>query len=363
MADKKTVKLGVVGLGRGLDVVKEVVGADGVQIVAICDRNAEKLENAKKVFSELGVTELESFDNFEDFITADFDAVFIATDAIYHVPYVIKAMDAGKHVISEIPAVNSLEEAKALKAAVKSHPELKYMSAENCCYWEFIETWKKMYDDGKFGQAVYAESEYIHCADYRDFKAEDFPADHWRQFNPAIKYITHNLGPLLYIMDDKCVSVTCFEPDVTYNPYKKNPAAQNGVALFKTAKGAVIRILICFGAYAGFTHEFQLYGTRGNISTDRTKPMDDAHSFGTFSDIPMDRDKKIEIPVALSAKATAGGHGGADRKMMLAFIKCILEDTPPPIDVDLGIRMALPGILAHESAEQGGAPIAIPDID
>lgn len=360
----KTVKLGVVGLGRGLDVVKEVVGADGVQIIAICDRNAEKLENAKKVFSDLGVTELQSFDNFEDFITADFDAVFIATDAIYHVPYVIKAMDAGKHVISEIPAVNSLEEAKALKAAVKSHPELKYMSAENCCYWEFIETWKKMYDDGKFGQAVYAESEYIHCADYRDFKAEDFPADHWRQFNPAIKYITHNLGPLLYIMDDKCVSVTCFEPDIMYNPYKKNPAAQNGVALFKTAKGAVIRILICFGAYAGFTHEFQLYGTRGNISTDRTKPMDDAHSFGTFSDIPMDRDKKIEIPVALSSKQDAqGGHGGADRKMMLAFIKCILEDTPPPIDVDLGIRMALPGILAHESAEQGGAPIAIPDIE
>ena len=133
MADKRTVKLGVVGLGRGLDVVKEVVGAEGVKIAAICDHNEEKLKNAIKVFSDLGVTELLSFDNFEDFIAADFDAVFIATDAIYHVPYVIKAMDAGKHVISEIPAVNSLEEAKALKAAVKSHPELKYMSAENCC--------------------------------------------------------------------------------------------------------------------------------------------------------------------------------------------------------------------------------------
>lgn len=136
--EEKIVKLGVVGLGRGLDVVKEVVGADGVQVAAICDRNPEKLENAKKVFSDLGVTELMSFDNFEDFIASDIDAVFIATDAIYHVPYVTKAMDAGKHVISEIPAVNSLEEAKQLKAAVKAHPELKYMSAENCCYWEFI---------------------------------------------------------------------------------------------------------------------------------------------------------------------------------------------------------------------------------
>ena len=362
--NKKTVRLGVVGLGRGLDVVKEVVGAEGVVVTAICDRNLEKLENAKKVFANLGVTDLQSFENFEEFIAADFDAVFIATDAIYHVPYVIKAMDAGKHVISEIPAVNSIEEAKQLKAAVKAHPELKYMSAENCCYWSFIEAWKKMYDEGKLGQAVYAESEYIHCPDYRELKAENFPADHWRSFNPAIKYLTHNLGPLLYIMDDKCVSVTCFEPDIMYNPYKKNPGAQNGVALFKTAKGAVIRIFICFGAYAGFTHNFQIYGTRGNIATDRCKPMDDAHSFATFSDIPIDRDQKVEIPVTLTSKGTMeGGHGGADRKMLLAFIKCILEDTAPPIDVDLGIRMALPGILAHESAEQGGAPIEIPDID
>ena len=48
---------------------------------------------------------------------------------------------------------------------------------------------------------------------------------------------------------------------------------------------------------------------------------------------------------------------------MMDFIRCILEDTVPPIDVDLGIRMTLPGIFAHESAVNHGAPMEIPDIE
>ena len=44
------------------------------------------------------------------------------------------------------------------------------------------------------------------------------------------------------------------------------------------------------------------------------------------------------------------------------FIKCIQEDTKSPIDVDMGIAMALPGIIAAESAAQGGILLEIPEI-
>ncbi|MBO5474640.1 MAG: Gfo/Idh/MocA family oxidoreductase [Lachnospiraceae bacterium] len=356
----KVVKLGVVGLCRGRNVVSEIIGEKGVKLTAICDHNPKTLENAVVHFRKMNVTDLQIYDKFEDILKSDIDAIFIATDAIYHVPYVIQALDAGKHVISEIPAVNSLEEAKMLKAAVTAHPELKYMTAENCCYWAFIQAWKQMYEDGKFGETVYAESEYLHAKDYRDYVP--LPEGHWRSFNPAIKYLTHNLGPLLYIMDDKCVSVTCMEPDIQYNPYRKGPA--NGVALFRTAKGAVIRILICFGAYVGFDHNFRLIGTRGSIETDMVKPLGEAHSFARLSEVPGTLDDKIDIPVTLSFPGEQnGGHGGADKKMMMDFIKCIIEDTNPPIDVDFGIRMSLPGIFAHESAVNGGVPIEIPEIE
>lgn len=360
---KDVVKLGVVGLGRGGYVTETVIGEKKVQLRAICDINPEKLEAARKIFEDdLKVSELLCFTDFDEFLKSDIDAVYIATDAIYHVPFVEKAMEAGKHVLSEIPPVNSVEEAKRLRAIVKAHPELKYMAGENCCWWAFIESWKKMFDEGKLGDVVYAEAEYLHSEDFNKFVK---PADgHWRTFNPAIKYLTHDLGPLLYIMNDRCVSVSCMVSDVSYNPYK-TLSAQNGVALFKTAKGAIIRVLVCFGAYVGLDHNYEIIGTRGTVETDKTKPLSDAHYFARLSDIPGTIEEKIDVPVTLKYPGEIShprdGHGGADKKMLMAFIDCIVNDTVPPIDVDLGIRMALPGIIADLSSQSGGTLMEIPD--
>ena len=358
------IKLGVVGLGRGFYVAKRVLGDPRIRVTALCDRNEEKLGQAIETMRENGLTDFQTFASFDEMMAqGDFDAIFIATDAIFHVPYVIRALDAGKHVLSEIPAVNSLEEARQLKAAVKRHPELKYMAGENCCYWAFIQAWKGYFDEGKFGEPVYAEAEYIHSQDWRERKAEDYPPDHWRTFNPAIKYLTHSLGPLLYIMNDRCVSVSCMTPDVVYNPYRPQ---KNAVAIFKTEKGAVIRILITFDLYADFDHNYRLMGTRGSIETDQIKPVSDeaCFSYARFSDVPGSIKDKIQIPVCTHFPGESKeGHGGADAKMMGAFADCILNDTPSPIDVDLAIQMTIPGIIAHESSVQGGAVLEIPLID
>ena len=356
---EKVIKLGVVGLRRGMHVTDTIIGDKNAVVRAICDKNSERVESTRKYFTEeRNVENLLCFDNFEDMLKSDIDAVFVATDATCHVPYVIQAMEAGKHVLSEIPTVTSVEEAKRLKAAVKAHPELKYMTGENCCYWAFIEAWKRMHEEGKFGDIIYAEGEYLHKL------GEDLCSDgSWRKHQPAINYITHELGPLLYIMDDKCVSVSCMEPDIKFNPpYRDAPA--NGVALFRTEKGAVIRVFICFGAYVGIDHNFSLYGTAGMITTDRTKSLETAHSFASFSDIPGSAEEKIDIPVTMkfAGESVIGGHGGADAKMIKAFVECIINDTNPPIDVDMGIRMSLPGVIAHESALQGGAVLEIPEI-
>jgi predicted dehydrogenase len=271
------------------------------------------------------------------------------------------ALEAGKHVLSEIPSIETLEEVKILRDAVKAHPELKYMAGENCFYWHFIQEWKKMYEEGRFGEILYAESEYLHAAHPDEIKPYN-PENHWRRYNPAITYLTHNLGPLLYIMDDYCVSVSCMAPDAArYNQYSKGD--ENGIAIFKTAKGAVIRIFIGFGMYVGYDHNFALYGTKGSILTDKVKPLEEAHSFAKLYDVPDTFEKFQEIPIKLSETDDVYGHGGVDAKMIRDFIKCIIEDTDPPIDVEMGIRISLPGIIANESAKRGGELLQIPVVD
>ena len=357
--EEKVVKLGVVGLKRGAYVAWTLIGDKNVVIRAIADTNPETLKACKEDYAKNGVTDLLCFDSIEELLKSDIDAVYIATDKPLHTKHTVMALEAGKHVLSEIPVIETIEEAKILRDAVKAHPKLKYMAGENCFYWAFIEAWKKMHDEGKFGDILYAESEYLHSIHPDELKPYE-PENHWRRYNSAITYLTHNLGPLLYIMNDRCVSVSCMTPTSgKYNPYRDG--GENGIAIFKTAKGAVIRIFIGFGMYVGYDHNFALYGTRGSILTDKTKPLEESHSFAKLYDIPNTFEKFVEIPVKLSNTNDVYGHGGVDARMIRDFIKCIIEDTAPPIDVEMGIRISLPGIVAAESARRGGELLEIPE--
>ena len=356
----KVIKLGVMGLKRGWGVASGALNDERVQIRAVCDQNTELHEKVRKAFKENGkdTSDLLFLTDYEELLKSDVDAIVLANFANEHVPFTVRALEAGKHVLSEVPAIYSIEEAKTLKEAVEAHPECKYMFGENCCYWAFIEAWKEMHENGKFGEIVYAESEYLHAGPPKNFKPL---AEHWRNHISAIRYSTHNLGPLLYLMDDKVKTVSCMAPDPIYNPYKDGK--QNGVALFKTEKGAVIRIFIGFGAYVGFDHNFRVVGTRGMAQTDANKPLDAARCYMRFEDIPGTYDEMTELPVgtAFVGESTVG-HGGADVKMIADFITCIAEDKKPKLDIDLAIRMSLPGIIADESSKQGGALLEVPEI-
>lgn len=359
--EKKVIKLGVVGLKRGAYVAWTLIGDENVVIRAIADSDPATLEACREDYIKNGVKDLLSFDSIEELLKSDIDAVYIATDKPLHTKHTIMALEAGKHVLSEIPVIETIDEAKTLYSAVKSHPELKYMAGENCFYWAFIQKWKQMHDEGRLGDILYAESEYLHAPHPDEIKPYE-KENHWRRYNPAITYLTHNLGPLLYIMDDNVVSVSCMAPDAAkYNPYSKSD--ENGIAIFKTAKGAVIRIFIGFGMYVGYDHNFALYGTKGTILTDKTKPLEESTSFAKLYEKKGTFEKYFEIPVKLSETDDVYGHGGVDAKMIRDFIRCIIENTNPPIDVEMGIKISLPGIIANESAKQGGTLLKVPGLE
>lgn len=365
MSDK-ILRYGVIGCGRGAAVAACGFHNPKCKIIAACDTNEKVMAHCKEYFEENGVKDVIYLDDYDEMLKMDIDAVIVATEAIYHVPVVKKALEAGKHVLSEIPSITNVEEAYELKKIVSEHPDLIYMAGENCCYWAFIETWKKMHEKGEFGDVVFAEAEYLHSINPDDFAPDNYPEGHWRTYNPAIKYTTHELGPLLYIMNDRCVNVSCMNSDIVYNPYfpAKNSSS---IAIFKTEKGAVIKLLVSFGAYTSYDHNYRLCGTKGSIETDRRTIVDNAHSLANLSSIPGTFSQKIDIPVAASyldeyGNSSAFGHGGADSNMFADFVNCVLENRKPALDVDFAIKMSLPGIIAAQSAEQNGALLEIPEI-
>ena len=109
------IKIGVFGGGRGSSMIKFCKLYQDAELVAICDKHPEVLENQK---NQDGVENVTFYTCFEDFIKHDMDAVVLANYANEHAPYAIKLLNAGKHVFSEVLHCQTLKEALELVETV-----------------------------------------------------------------------------------------------------------------------------------------------------------------------------------------------------------------------------------------------------
>jgi len=98
---------------------------------SLCDIRgmaSRSLEKAKELASKLNIPG--TFGSYEEMLdSAEIDAVYIPLPNHLHVPWSIKTLEAGKHVLCEKPIALSATEAQKLLDASKKHPELKIMEA------------------------------------------------------------------------------------------------------------------------------------------------------------------------------------------------------------------------------------------
>ena len=99
--------------------------AASVKVEAVASRNLDK---ARDFARELGIPKVHGA--YEDLLAdPGIDAVYIPLPNHLHVPWAIKALEAGKHVLCEKPiALNAAEAGTLLRAAARS-PRLKIMEA------------------------------------------------------------------------------------------------------------------------------------------------------------------------------------------------------------------------------------------
>jgi len=333
-------KAGIIGLGRGAAHMQVFKENPNVEVVAVCDIVRERAEGFAR---ENNVPK--AFDNYKDMLKLDLDMVSVCTPLPYHAEHSIAAMKSGKHVISEVPAVYNLEECEQVVQTVED-TGLKYMLAENCCYSELSLGWKKLVDKGRLGKIIYAEAEYVH--DCRGIMKNENGLT-WRASLPPIHYCTHSLGPLLFAMDDYCVSAVGFHTGCNVAPVLG--AIDMEVGLFRTAKGATIKILCGFSVVRKPAfHWYVMYGTKGSVETMRNSG-NNAEKY-LIDEQP---DKMTEYLL------DSAGHGTAEYRMIDEFVKSIINDTTPPIDVYKAMDYTAPGICAHISAESNGTLVEIPN--
>jgi predicted dehydrogenase len=88
---------------------------DTVELVAVCDRFETRTRASARLF---GARE-QYLDYYEMIQHADIEAVFILTAPGTHVPFTLKAIEAGKHVLLQKPMATNMEDARTIAAAVR----------------------------------------------------------------------------------------------------------------------------------------------------------------------------------------------------------------------------------------------------
>ncbi len=398
----KRIRVGFVGIGgRGTSAVHRVSMIPGVDVVALCDRDPNRvtqnlnwLKNKKFPIVPKTYVGDEAYKDLCD--TCDCDVVYCATPWALHQPVAMRALNGGKLPLVEVTSALTVDESWALVEASEKY-RIPCMQLENCVYGEIELLELNLARLGKFGEINHAEGAYIH--DLREVipsAGKHYNTEWvWRygenMAHKGNRYPTHGLVPICQTMGinrgdrfDYLVSMENGPHNVNYEYFKKefltdkdprkfDPPAEMGdmnTTLIKTVKGKTIMVQHDVSSPRPYSRINLISGTRGIV---RDFPFQCA-----FEDKCFDRkahawfnDKqtaevrqKYMHPMWRDVSAVAkkvGGHGGMDFIMDLRWAWCLQNGEPLDMDVyDLAATSCLCE-LTETSVRNGSKPVSIPD--
>ena len=358
------VRIGVLGAYRGTYMINYCKRSDNAELVAICDKWPEALEEQRKNCAGMNVA---FYDNFDDFIKHDMDAVILANYADEHAPFAIKAMRLGKHVFSEVLPVQTMKEAVELVEAVEETGKI-YGYAENYCYMPSAYEMKKLYGEGKIGEFEYGECEYVHNCESIWPSITYGDKDHWRNRMYATFYCTHSLGPIIHATGLRPTKVIGFEGAHHERNLRKGAlAAGFGMEMVTLENGALVKSI--HGGLYEDSIWYSMYGSKGRMESAREGTNQDDNKrifvkYDEYSGEYADRPTETYIPEgSLGDNAAGFGHSGSDFYAMWHFVEKILDNPEADIiDVYEALDMGLPGMFAHRSILAGNIPMDIPNL-
>lgn len=403
MNDK--LRVAMIGCGQFCHKFVPLFQADPfVEAVYVCDLRRDRAEDYACRF---GVKIVETFE--EALERKDINAIAIFTGRTEHGPMVIAALEHGKHVYSAVPCASSVEEIVQIEQLVRK-TGLTYSMGETGYYRAPAIFCRREFAKGTFGQFTYAEAHYNHDIRNMEVSFRSSGGENWRQYAgvPPFFYPTHSTSMVLSTMPGvyarKVVALGFRESPRTdiygtdgQNLYD-NPFA-NTTMLMELSNGGIVRISEnrCLGWMAPETYISQYYGTEGCYEFsvahhhlahwDPDRPgkviMEDVTAElqpeATTALIRQDYSAAIQHiadgggfletspiqpieRVPATYRGLANAHNGTHHFLIDDFCRAVETGKLSPTNIWAAARYNLPGLVAHQSALQGGVPMEVPDL-
>ena len=390
-----TLKIGIVGVGSFAQSFIPLFKAHPlVDQVILCDLDAEKLrENVEKHSIS------DTSPSLDDLCTTDVDAIVIITQNWLHAPQATQALKAGKHVYSAVPTGIEVDEIARLVETVEKTGMI-YMLGETSYYYPAVIYCRQRFREDAFGQVTYAEAEYYHDWDHGLYDVMKWRGGaNWKRTagGPPMHYPTHSTSQVISVTGAHMTSVSCqgfvdhHEDDIYPDNQWHNPFS-NESALFQMSDGSICRInefrrighpgavrMSMWGTQASFEENRAgaVWLTKNREETERLddqlactgQPVKPAGKAEGMDLVTSDDGTHMSVssvhPVDRLPREFVGlpnGHNGAHQFLVDDFVRACVSGQLPPNNAWDAARYTIPGIVAHESAMQGGALLEVPDL-
>jgi len=396
--ENKPLRIGFVGVGaRGSYHLDAALGIEGVVVPAVCDIKDGNLYRAKRWVEDAGQPTPALYGKTDtDFVRMceqeDLDVVICATSWKWHAPVCITAMKNGKHAVSEVPIILSIDEAWEVVETSEKTGKWAALALEQALLESYYAMpVLNMIQQGVFGEIISVVGGYVHDLRMVKFNPEEEP---WRLQHSVDRngnlYPDHPMNKIMAMMDinhgdrlDYLVSMSSgaamlndyakqYYGDASLYAKQKMAQGDVNVSLIRTVKGK----LITLNFDTNTPHPrgiFKVQGTKGSfirgngigshvyIDGRSPEPHQWEDSKKWFEEYQHPLINNYNPPPRKSAIRGHGSQGMITPLTWYLLVKALREGKSPFFDVYDSVTSSAVSPLSEISVSKKGQSVDFPD--
>ncbi len=364
---KNKINIAIIGLGFGAEFIPIYQRHPNAEMYAICQRNKEKLDQVGDAF---GIAN--RYTSYDELLKdKNIDAVHINTPIQNHAEQSIKALRAGKHVACTVPMATTVEECRQIVEAFKE-TGLTYMMMETVVYSREFLFVKELYEKGELGRLQFLRASHQQ-------EMAGWPG-YWEGL-PPMHYATHCVGPVVALANAEAESVSCLGSgridEHLISKYNSPFAIETCHIKFRNSDLAAEVTRSLFNTARQYRESFDVYGSKKSFEWTLIEHEDSVIHTGEKPERVKIPDYAHLLPQSIQAFTTGGvydadsnqhlsfiqgaGHGGSHPHLVHEFVSALVNERQPFPNARQSANITCVGILAHESAMQGGKQLMLPE--
>ena len=367
----KKFRAAIVGLGFGAEFIPIYQNHPLAEMHAICQRDQKRLDAVGKAF---GISK--RYTSYADLLRdKDVDFVHINTPIPDHARMTLQALEAGKHVACTVPMATSVEDCRRIVEACERTGR-KYMMMETVVYSREFLFLQELLKKGELGKL-----QFLQASHQQDM-------DGWPGYWPGLPpmyYATHCVGPVLGLPRKDAEYVSCFGSGTIRNEmagiYGSPFAVETAHVKLRHSDLSARIIRSLFDVARQYRESIDVYGDKKAFEwplvegekavihvakrpeheiPERVEVPDFAHllpegirTFTTKGVYDLAGNEHLSF-------TQGGGHGGSHPHLAHEWLMALAEDRDAWPNARQSANWTCVGILAHESAMQGGVRKDLP---